>query len=70
MIAEEEEQREAWFALRAAVHDYSKEPTEPNSASVSKAVHRLRVAREQVATLKTSPTGGTRDLPNRRRASG
>ncbi len=52
--AEEIERREVWATLKLTVRAYSDNPSEPNSAHVSKAILRLRTVRERTAVARMS----------------
>ena len=52
--AEEIERREAWATVKLAVQAYSKNPSEPNSAQVRKALLRLKTVRERALAERMS----------------
>ena len=52
--AEEIERREVWATVKQTVRAYSEDPSELNSAHVSKAILRLRTERERAAVARIS----------------
>ncbi len=67
--AEEIERREAWATVKLAVRAYSKNPSEPNSAQVRKALLRLRTAREHALAEWISQVLDAREHQDRSRIS-
>ncbi len=51
---EEKERRDAWSALKAAVHDYAVDPSDSNSAEVRRALLRIRTVRERLLAARIS----------------
>ena len=61
--AGEIERREAWATVKLAVRAYSKNPSEPNSAQVRKALLRLKTVRERALAERMSRSLDYMEVP-------
>ncbi len=67
--AKEIERREVWATVKLAVRAYSENPSELNSAHVSKAILRLRTVRERAAAARISDLLDARKHQDKSRTS-
>ena len=67
--AKEIERREAWATVKLSVRAYSENPSELNSAHVSKAILRLRTVRERAVAARISDLLDARKRQDKSRTS-